>query len=110
MSRESTDDLVDVLFDKYSGAILTVTSERPVVVRDLVDRLGMSRATAYRRVNDLVAQNLLKERTWIDKTGDQRQVYEANFLSLSIQILNGFAFVHIVCEDGEHVVTPVWGS
>lgn len=40
-------DIVDVIFDEYSSAILTATSAEPVAVTTIVEEVGMSPATAY---------------------------------------------------------------
>lgn len=108
MSRNyEANDLVEVVVDEYSSAILTATSAEPVVVDEIVDEVGMSPATAYRRIGQLVDFELLEERTWLDDDGNQARVYESRFESVKIEIINGIAYLHIV-RDETHDLTRVW--
>lgn len=105
MSRESaTGDLIDIAVDEYCTAILTATSAEPVVVNEIVDAFGMSPATAYRRLAYLREYDLVNEWTRLDETGNQVHVYEAQFQSLKIEIINGITYLHIVREDDHEVV------
>lgn len=108
MPRECVaDDIVEVVVDKYSNAILTATSAEPIAVKEITEDVGISTATAYRRIGQLVDLDLLEERTWIDETGTQTHVYEANFESIKIEIVNGISYLHIVSE-ANHDLTRIW--
>jgi len=108
MSRDhAADDLVEVVVDEYSNAILTATSVEPATVNEITDAVGMSPAHAYRRIGQLVDLDLFKERTWLDETGTQCRVYEANFESVKIEIVNGIAYLHIIRKTN-HNLTRIW--
>lgn len=108
MSRTyAADDLLEVVVDEYSSAILTAASAEPVVVKDIVDDVGMSPATAYRRIGQLLDYDLLEERVWIDEDGTQTHVYEADFESIKFEIVNGIAYLHIIAADN-HDLTRIW--
>jgi len=100
-------DIADIIFDEYSSAILTATSAEPVAVTNIVEAVGMSPATAYRRINQLVDHELLAERTWFDEAGNHIHTYESQFESVKIEIVNGIAYLHIVGEEA-HELTRLW--
>lgn len=100
-------DLVDVVVDEYCSTILTATSAEPIAVNEIVEKVGMSPATAYRRISQLVDYELLEERTWLDEAGNQVHIYESQFESVKIEIVNGIAYLHIV-RSGTHELTRLW--
>ncbi|WP_136687862.1 DNA-binding protein [Halorhabdus amylolytica] len=104
---DAADDLVEIVVDEYSNAILTAASAKPVTVDEITNAVSMSSATAYRRINDLLTYDLLDEQTWIDETGTQCHVYEANFETLKIEIVDGIAYLHIV-QETNHNLARIW--
>lgn len=108
MSRRYTaDDLMEAVANENSSAILTATSSEPFIINENLDDLEMSRATAYRRIEHLLSCNLLDEQTRIDEAGTQYHVYEANFQTLKLEIINGIAYLHVVREN-DHDLTRLW--
>lgn len=108
MKRDDTaDGLVDLVLDKYCGEILTATSAAPLPVTDIVETCDMSTATAYRRIDELVKQDLLERLTLVNENGDQFSVYAARFHSLKLEIVNGFAYLHVVQPD-DHRIIRIW--
>lgn len=94
-------ELVDVISDEYAGAILTAVSEDSLTVNEITEKLDMSSATAYRRIEKLLDCDLVAEKTELDGSGNQYHVYESNFQSIRFEITDGRAYVHILRND-EH--------
>ncbi|MGM0605188.1 MAG: ArsR/SmtB family transcription factor [Halobacteriota archaeon] len=55
----ATDELIEVLGNKYNTDILAATSE-PKSAQEISDELGVPIATCYRRINELTSADLLE--------------------------------------------------
>lgn len=91
----STAELLDVLGDEHSRAILAAASEAPVSSKELTSRCDASPSTVYRRINHLLDLGLLDERVAFDGESKQTKVYEASFEHFDVSF-----------DDGECVVEP----
>jgi DNA-binding transcriptional ArsR family regulator len=75
-SDETTVDMPEVLSllsDEYAREVLSVLVEHPLSARELVDRLNMSRATVYRRLDRLESAGVLDSSMHIDPDGHHRK-------------------------------------
>lgn len=72
-------NLLDVFGDPIARATLVLANQQSVSVTDLADRLDVSEQTVYRRVNELVDLDLLKEHQRIGQKGNQHKEYVTVF-------------------------------
>lgn len=91
---EDPADLLALLDDEYTLAILAALSEEPMSAPTLVEVCTASRPTVYRRIDRLKAHDLVAERVEPDADGHHRRVYAARFEAL-----------HLALEDGEYRVS-----
>lgn len=85
----STEELLDVLGDEHSRAILAAASEAPVGSKELTDRCDASPSTVYRRINHLLELGLLDERVAFDGDSKQTKVYETSFEHFDVSFEGG---------------------
>lgn len=71
------DDITQLLEDDCVQTILEQTLDEPMSAAELTDRCPASRATVYRRLDDLADRGLVTERTAPDADGHHRTVYAA---------------------------------
>jgi DNA-binding transcriptional ArsR family regulator len=85
-SVEAT-EVVSLLSDEYAREVLRVLVAEPLSARDLVDRLDMSRATVYRRLDRLESAGVLESSLRIDPEGHHRKRYRVvvDRLQLSVE-------------------------
>jgi len=78
-SDEPTVDVPEVLSllsDEYARELLSVLSEESLSARELVERLDMSRATIYRRLDRLESAGVLESSMCIDPDGHHRKCFQ----------------------------------
>jgi len=103
-SKETADsavdeDLLDVLGDETSRAILAAASESPVAAKELTELNDVSSATVYRRISTLVERGLLEERHSIDQEGSRQKVYATTFENVDVSLDDdGFDATPHSCE------------
>lgn len=68
----STAEILDLLSDEYTRQLLHALSVKPHSASTLADRLDASRATVYRRLDDLDAAGLVESRVAINGDGHHR--------------------------------------
>jgi predicted transcriptional regulator len=78
--------VVELLDDDHVRAFLTATSGEPMSARELSDRLDISQATVYRRLDRLTDAGLLAERTRPRADGHHDTVYVASLDELTIRL------------------------
>ena len=72
------DAVTQLLGDDCARTILRHTVSEPMTAAQLTERCDASRATVYRRLDDLVERELLVEATTPDLDGHHRTAYAAN--------------------------------
>jgi len=93
------EDLLDVLGDETSRAILAAASESPVAAKELTELNDVSSATVYRRISTLVERGLLEERHSIDQGGSRQKVYATTFENVDVSLDgDGFDATPHSCE------------
>ena len=104
------DAVLDLLGDEYARTILRATDGRPLSASDLNRHHDLSRPTISRRVNRLVDQHLLAERTRIDTDGGHHfHVYEASMDRLTVRLSNGEFDVRLELRgDAADRFTRMW--
>jgi DNA-binding transcriptional ArsR family regulator len=69
-------EVLSLLSDEYARELLGVLSEESLSARELVDRLDMSRATVYRRLDRLESAGILETSMCIDPDGHHRKCFD----------------------------------
>jgi DNA-binding transcriptional ArsR family regulator len=86
----TTEELLDLLGDEYTRRVYEAVSERPRCGRAVAEAAGVSRATAYRRLNDLRDAGLVTSETCIDDdAGHHRERFTATARHLSVSLDGG---------------------
>lgn len=80
---------LDVLGDDCARTILVATSEGPHTAKELADRTNCSSATVYRRLNDLLESDLVKECIRFEEDGSHTTAYEATVDRVWVEIGDG---------------------
>ncbi|MFD1572348.1 ArsR/SmtB family transcription factor [Halorubrum laminariae] len=88
-SRPTTAELLDLLGDKYTRRVFEAVSERPRGGRAVAQVAGVSRATAYRRLNELRDAGLVTSEHQISSDGHHREQFAASARHLSISLDDG---------------------
>jgi predicted transcriptional regulator len=82
----STEEVVDAISSEDARTILRLADREPMSVQNLREELDASVATVYRRTDDLVDADLLKEETEITDDGDRYSTYETKIRSLTFTV------------------------
>lgn len=83
---DDLDAVAELLGDDCVQTILRETLEEPMSASELTDVCTASRATVYRRLQDLTDHGLLAERTEPDVDGHHRTVYAASLDSVEVDL------------------------
>lgn len=70
-----SDTVLDLLSDEYARRVIDELSDRPASAPALLTSLSASRATIYRRLNDLEAAGLVETAVAVDPDGHHRKRY-----------------------------------
>jgi len=97
---DSADELLGLLGEERVRQILAATSRDPLSAKELSEECDVALSTIYRRVEDMVANDLLVERTQIEGDGSHHSVYEANVDHLDVDIENGTIDVKMHVREG----------
>jgi predicted transcriptional regulator len=104
--------VVGLLDDEHVRSILAATSAEPLSAAELAERCGVSDSAIYRRVDRLVAADLLSERTRPRSDGHHDTVYVAALERFELSIRDGD--LDWTVERGETDVadelTRLWGK
>jgi DNA-binding transcriptional ArsR family regulator len=94
------EDLLDILGDEISRAILSAAADGPVTAKELTEEGSVSAATVYRRISTLVDKGLLDERHVIDEDDGRQKVYVTTFGHVDVGVDgDGFSAVPRDCGD-----------
>lgn len=75
LSEVDTDAVLDLLSDEYARQVLEALCDRPAAAPTLAESMAASRATVYRRLNDLEAAGLVEATVAVDPDGHHRKRY-----------------------------------
>ncbi|WP_336037330.1 ArsR/SmtB family transcription factor [Halobacterium yunchengense] len=85
----STDELLDLFGDQYTRRVFEAVSDEPCSGREVAETADISRATAYRRLNDLKDAGLVTSQMMVRKDGNHWERYEATVTELSVTVDDG---------------------
>lgn len=88
-TRPSTAELLDLFGDEHTRRVFEAVSERPRGGRAVAEAADVSRATAYRRLNDLRDAGLVTSELCIDDDGHHRERFEPTARHLSVSLDDG---------------------
>jgi predicted transcriptional regulator len=112
VSQDShTAEILELLGQERVRQILAATSRAPKSARELSEEGDVARSTIYRRVEEMVACDLLVERTRMESDGSHHSVYEANVDHLDVAIDAGTIAVDMhVREDAAERFSRIWSD
>lgn len=105
------DELLDLLGEERVRQILAATSRDPLSAKELSEECDVALSTIYRRVEDMVANDLLVEQTQIETDGSHHSVYEANVDHVDVDIEDGTIDIKMdVREDAAQRFSRIWSD
>ena len=91
----SSEQLLDLLGDEYTRTVLQAVAERPRTGTEVLEATSVSRATAYRRLNDLVEAGLVDSEVVPDPDGHHHEQFSAVFERARLTAADGEIHVDI---------------
>ena len=85
----SAERLLDLFGDAYTRRVFEAVSERPRCGRAVAEAADVSRATAYRRLNDLRDAGLVTSEYQVASDGHHRKQFVASARHLSVSLDDG---------------------
>ncbi|MDS0282682.1 ArsR/SmtB family transcription factor [Haloarcula onubensis] len=108
---DRSDDLLELLGQQRVRQIMVATSREPKSAKELSEACDVAVSTIYRRVEDMVASDLLVERTRVESDGSHHSVFEANVDHLDVDIDDGTIDVSVhVREDAAQRFSRIWSD
>lgn len=105
------DELLELLGEQRVRQILAATSREPLSAKELSEECSVALSTIYRRVEDMVATDLLVEQTQIEADGSHHSVYRANINHVDIDVEEGTIDVKMhVREDAAQRFSRIWSD
>lgn len=80
------EELLSVFGDEYMCDILYALGDCPMAARELVEATGMSRPTAYRRLNRLTDAGLVEEKLQVASDGHHRTEFRLAVESVEFEV------------------------
>lgn len=77
--------LLDLLGDEYTRSVLRALVERPRTGSEVVEAADVSKATAYRRLDELQEAGLVETTTQIDRDGHHCKLFHAVVGRLAVE-------------------------
>ena len=109
--ESSNDRLLALLGDEAVRGILTAADEKPMSAQMLDERCDASLTTIYRRIEDLLDQQLLRSHTKVRTDGNHYNLYEANLERLDITLEDGDFDVELTRRnDAPDRFRDIWDS
>jgi predicted transcriptional regulator len=81
-----SEETLSMLGDDYAREILTVIKHDPLPAREIAERLDLSRATVYRRLNRLESAGVVRATMSYHPDGHHRKRFQADFDHLVLSI------------------------
>lgn len=110
-TQEPDREVLAVLSDDIAETILTVTDQHAMSAQSLEARCDASLTTIYRRIDELLAYGLLRERLELQPDGNHYKVFESNLEELSVNIDDGDLDVNVDrCDDAPDRFSTIWDA
>lgn len=95
------EEVLEILGDTYTQKVLAALGDESLTGRELIERSDVSKATAYRRLDDLQEAGIVESDIHIDPNGHHCEEYAIVVDSLSIS-LGEEGFDVSMDPDGHH--------
>ncbi|QSG04991.1 winged helix-turn-helix domain-containing protein [Halapricum desulfuricans] len=79
-------ELLELFGDEYTRAVFEAVAEKPRSGREVADAADVSRATAYRRLNDLRDVGLVRSELSLSRDGHHRERFEVTDTAMSVSV------------------------
>ncbi len=101
--------LIELLGDKYSRAILSMTSSMECSALLLCTELGIPLATVYRKLKLLEDSGLIKHvKTIIHLSGNEEKYYRCVIREVKVNFHKGMLSVSLKMEDCNDKIVRLW--
>ncbi len=101
--------LIELLGDKYSRAILSMTSRMECSALQLCTELGIPLATVYRKLKLLEDSGLIKHvKTIIHLSGNEEKYYRCLVHEVKVNFHKGMLSVNLKMEDCNDKIVRLW--
>jgi len=97
--QPSTAELLDLFGDEYTRRVFEAVSERPRGGRAVAEAADVSRATAYRRLNELRDAGLVTSEYQFASDGHHREQFAACARHLSVSLDGGDIEAAVSLDD-----------
>ena len=84
--EQTVEEILDALGDAEARRILAAINPEALSAKEIAERLDLSLPTVYRRLDMLVARDLVVARTLVAENGNHYKVFECNFESTVITL------------------------
>ncbi len=109
MEGSNDADVLEYIADDPTREILAEISQEPMSADELSERCDISRATVYRRIDDLRSTGLVEERMELDLDGHHRKTYTTQLESVLMELEGGEYSVTVKTrEDAADRITQMW--
>ena len=103
------EQLFELLANKYSRPILSLTSKKECCASQLSQELDIPLATVYRKLKILETAGFIHHvKTIINLQGNEEKFYRCAFHEAAIHINNGVLSVDIKKEDNSDRIIRLW--
>jgi predicted transcriptional regulator len=92
-------NVLSLLDDGHARAILAAASTEPMSASDLCETCDASKATVYRRIDDLTDYGLLEESINVSPDGNHHRMYRTTFRELTLDLEDGEFTTTVECES-----------
>lgn len=96
----ATDGVLETIGDERTRTVLAAIARKPGPVKELTERVDLSEATIYRRIETLARHGLVEERTLVADDGNHYSVYWSDFAG-TVVTLDADGFDVRVLEEGD---------
>lgn len=97
----SAEELLELVGDEYTRRVLEAVAEQPRSGREVMEAADVSKATAYRRLNDLKDAGVLETEMVIDPDGHHHERYHAVIDRAELPCTDSFADANVtLVTDG----------
>ncbi|HEY9246905.1 MAG TPA: helix-turn-helix domain-containing protein [Candidatus Methanoperedens sp.] len=101
--------LIEILGNRYSRSILSLTSKMECSAFQLCRELGIPLATVYRKLKILEDTGLIKHvKTIIHLSGNEEKYYRCAIRDLKLSFHKGMLSVNLNMEDYNEKIVRLW--